>query len=429
MLFGFSPVEFFCNVLYYCEFFVFINSVLTKRFNRWATYIVELAAVVLLLAISGLMPKMSMVRVFTLPVFLMIFNLLVFRDKPLRSIFVAWIIMIVIMSVEYLGVAAYFPSEVLELRFSEVPVREQIVAWGTMMVSAGVCYWLLSLAMNRVRNRFGVREMLMYTFFPLSQIILMYGWMNAMRISGQANDHGLAVLAVLVLCLVADVGLFSSMFRVSRQMELETENNLLVRQIEAQLSHYTELTQQYESIRRMRHDITKHINAMGALLSAGRSEEAAAYVSELQSRNYDATLGICEHPVIDAFLHNAIRSAKAAWVDIHASVSIPADIPISATDLVCTFGNLLDNAVEASVGRGGAEVQVRSYVAGDYLVITTENHLPVETGAKRTHIPGLERGVGQRVLKDLAEKYNGDFHTEVKDGLFRVEITYGLGER
>ena len=96
----------------------------------------------------------------------------------------------------------------------------------------------------------------------------------------------------------------------------------------------------------MRHDIANHLDTMQALLENSRSGEAAAYLSELKAGAYDSTLGICENPIIDAFLHNKIESAGAAGVEIRARVSLSAGLPVSNVDLVRAFGNLLDNAIE-----------------------------------------------------------------------------------
>ena len=104
--------------------------------------------------------------------------------------------------------------------------------------------------------------------------------------SGQQN----LLLAVALVCLIADAGLFASMLRVSRQMELEQENRLLASRIEAHRKHYTALTAQYETVRRMRHDIAKHIDTMDALLSSGCTEEAARYAAELTAE-YDRRAG------------------------------------------------------------------------------------------------------------------------------------------
>ena len=383
------------------------------------------ALVVLVLLASTLSAKMTLLRILTMPVLLMAYNLIFYRDKRLRCIFAAWLVVVIIFLSEIMVVAFIYNEEMLNASIHEASLREQIVCWGSEMITAGVLYWVTALALNRVRNRFSVREMLMYTFFPVSQFLLLYGWINAIRQLDRSTDQQLLVLVVMIVCLAADVGVFASMIRVSRQIELETENRFLAAQIEAQREHYTELTAQYEDIRRMRHDIAKHIHAMDGLLTTGRSGEAAAYVAELKAGAYHSSLGICEHPVVDAFLYSAVQSAARGGFVLDVAVSVPADVPVASTDLVCTYGNLMDNAFEACEGLEGAAVRLRTHIAAGYLVISTENPIGPDSGRK-TRIQGLERGIGLRVLAGLAEKYNGSFRYSGENGVFRAEILYRL---
>ena len=280
-IWGFTPLEFVVNFILYYAFFLFADQVMVCRIKGALRYVAFIPVTLFILFFSTLVQKMSAICVFALPVELMVFNLLLFKDKPLRAVFCAWCCFLILLISEFLVVGLFFPQEVMELRFEEMPIMDQVLVWSVDAMSLILLLWLVSLGMNRVRNKFTLREMMMYIFFPVSQCVLMYGWMMSILENADSGGQQMLALAVMVLCLVADVGLFTSMFRVSRQIELEAENRLLAAQIEAQRMHYEELTAQYESIRRMRHDIAKHIDAMDALLATGRGEDAAAYVSEL----------------------------------------------------------------------------------------------------------------------------------------------------
>ena len=61
-------------------------------------------------------------------------------------------------------------------------------------------------------------------------------------------------------------------------------------------------------------------------------------------------------------------------------------------------------------------------------MICTENPVSHDPAEKQRRIPELERGVGSRVLKDLAEKYNGSLKQEQKDGVFRAELILNLNQ-
>lgn len=424
MIFGFTIFEYICNIIFYLEYCVFLHKVLSPRLKTGWMVLAYILLTNFAIIISGLLPKMSVLRILTLPVILMIFNCAMYKDKRLRCIFCAWLVVALIFLTEYVALAVLYVPEMLEGQIAQASLKDQILIWTTEMSTAAVLYWLVSLMLNRVRNRFTVREMLMYAFFPISQFLLLYGWINATRFSG-GERHQLLVAVVVVLCFIADAGLFFSMYRVSRRAELETENRLLEAQVAMQQTHYRELSAQHENIRRMREEVAGHIRAMNDLLTSGRSEEAAAYVTELRAASWDRSLGICQHPVVDAYLHNALQRAADAAVALDVKVSVPADVSVVDTDLVCTFGNLLDNAFEACEGLEGAFIRLSAFVKAGYLLITMENSIGGEK-EKKARIQGLERGIGLRVLDGLAKKYDGDFRYGEENGLFRTEITYKL---
>lgn len=118
--------------------------------------------------------------------------------------------------------------------------------------------------------------------------------------------------------------------------------------IDLQLSHYTALTSQYEANRRIRHDILHHVNTIRYLLANGQQQEATEYVGQLLAENQRSSqLGQYDNPVIDAFLYGRVQEAKAQGITVGTHIILPVELPVSNTDLVIVFGNLMDNAVEA----------------------------------------------------------------------------------
>ena len=225
-------------------------------------------------------------------------------------------------------------------------------------------------------------------------------------------------LTVSVLFLVSDILLYRTMVHTEQRVQLEVENQLLEKQLDAQLAHYSDLTEQYEQIRAMRHDISHHLNTINALLQAGNLKAASEYSEQLlPMQTYISRLGKCKNPVVDAFLYSRMQDAEAKGVPVQADVSLPVELPVSNTDLIVAFGNILDNALEACEGVPGAQIRLQAYLAKGYLVIHERNPVRGEpAAAKPRRIPELERGVGFRVLSGLAQKYDGSFRHELEPG-------------
>ena len=102
----------------------------------------------------------------------------------------------------------------------------------------------------------------------------------------------------------------------------------------------------------MRHDIPHHLNTINALLQAGDLKAASEYSEQLlPMQTYISRLGKCKNPVVEMrSCTAACRSAEAKGVPVQADVSLPVELPVSNTDLIVAFGNLLDNALEACSG-------------------------------------------------------------------------------
>ena len=165
---------------------------------------------------------------------------------------------------------------------------------------------------------------------------------------------------------------------------------------------------------------------MESLLSSGRSDEAQEYLQELNSTPFDSTLGMCEHPVADAFLHSKIEAARSLGISVEAKISLPAGIPVSNVDLIRIFGNLIDNAIEACAGQDKPWLSISCTLSRACLIISTSNPAPPSTGKKRRRIPELDRGIGQAVLSDIAKKYNGSINLIEKEGVFSTELILSL---
>ena len=193
-----------------------------------------------------------------------------------------------------------------------------------------------------------------------------------------------------------------------------------------QLSHYTALTSQYEANRRIRHDILHHVNTIRYLLANGQQQEATEYAGQLLAENQRSLqLGQCNNPVIGALLYGRVQEAKAQGITVETHIILP----VSNTDLVIVFGNLMDNAVEACAKLENPKIELNAHIEKGYLVITESNPaVPEPEGRKQRHIPELERGVGMQILKSVAEKYQGSCMSETGNGNYSVSVFLKLGQ-
>ena len=404
---------------------VFLWRVLDgARFSWWGTALLTLVIdaayllPVLLLTTAG-----SALRLLLYPTGALALAFLLFYGKPGRKL---------------LAVAAELAGSLLmEMMFTplmiDLKANDDISVWAdpraviygvTFLPVLGLGLMLISLIFTRSKNNLSGRQLLVFSAFPITQMVCEASLVTLM-FTPPRYEYIPMQLIMSVLFLVSDILLYRTMVRTEQRVQLEVENELLESQLDAQLAHYGDLTAQYEQIRAMRHDIAHHLNTIHALLEAGNLKEASEYSEQLlPAQTYSSRLGSCRNPVVDAFLYTRVQDAQAKGIPVQADVSLPVELPVSNTDLIVAFGNLLDNAIEACAGIPDAAITLRAHMDKGYLVIQESN--PVRPrqpqGKKPRRIPELERGVGFRVLGSLAEKYDGSFRHTCENDTYTVTL-------
>ena len=393
------------------------------RFRVWVTVLLAALIGAAYMAATLLLTTVGQLRALMFPVCSLAMAFLLFRGTPGRKL---------------LAVAAELAGSLLmELMFTPLMIdlqsNDDISVWAdpraliygvTFLPVLGLGLMLISFIFTRSKNNLSGRQLLAFSAFPITQMVCEASLVTLM-FTPPRYEYIPMQLIVSVLFLVSDILLYRTMVRTEQRVQLEVENQLLEKQLDAQLAHYSDLTAQYEQIRAMRHDISHHLNTINALLQEGNLKAATEYSEQLlPMQTYISRLGKCQNPVVDAFLYSRMQDAEAKGMPVQADVSLPVELPVSNTDLIVAFGNLLDNALEACNGIPDAAITLRAHMDKGYLVIQESNPVCARQpqGKKPRRIPELERGVGFRVLSGLAAKYDGSFRHTCENDTYTVTL-------
>ena len=393
------------------------------RFRVWVTVLLAALIGAAYMAAALLLTTVGQLRALMFPVCSLAMAFLLFRGTPGRKL---------------LAVAAELAGSLLmELMFTPLMIdlqsNDDISVWAdpraliygvTFLPVLGLGLMLISFIFTRSKNNLSGRQLLVFSAFPITQMVCEASLVTLM-FTPPRYEYIPMQLIVSVLFLVSDILLYRTMVRTEQRVQLEVENQLLEKQLDAQLAHYSDLTAQYEQIRAMRHDISHHLNTINALLQEGNLKAATEYSEQLlPMQTYISRLGKCQNPVVDAFLYSRVQDAQTRGVPVRADVSLPVELPVSNTDLIVAFGNLLDNALEACSDIPDAAITLRAHMDKGYLVIQESNPVRARQpqGKKPRRIPELERGVGFRVLSGLAAKYDGSFRHACENDTYTVTL-------
>lgn len=185
------------------------------------------------------------------------------------------------------------------------------------------------------------RLVLLLTFVPVGNVL------SVVLLSEERWKIGEADLrlhfAVLCLAFVAFVGLLWAIRVLARQRRLEQEA------LSAKLNeaYYESMEQQHFELRRLRHDMANHLQALSAL----PSEKKDTYIRELlDSGALAKTLNYCGDPTLNAVLSVKENLLRQQNISLELKLDIPEELPFEKADLCAIYANALDNAAEACAG-------------------------------------------------------------------------------
>lgn len=197
--------------------------------------------------------------------------------------------------------------------------------------------------------------------------------------------------------------------------------------------HIEAIKEQYQQMRKVRHDIKNHGLCLAQLLSEGKIEEASAYLEGLTSRIEQGKPAVQTGSVFaDALLNPKYQQARAQGIDISISMAVPKEEQIAPVDLCCLLANALDNAIEAC-GRGSGEsagwIRMKARMHTNCWVLEVRNSMHSAAAVKSRSLlhsksskPG---GIGLQNMKAVVERYEGVLDIQ-SDSCFTLSVMLSL---
>lgn len=127
-------------------------------------------------------------------------------------------------------------------------------------------------------------------------------------------------------------------------------------QYRAQVAYYEMMEEQYGRMERLRHDMKNHMLALENLVRNRQWQHAGEYLRGMTEMGGvgagDEATGSL---VMDALLYHKRQKALKHHIRWQCDVRVPRDCPVKEIDLCIIAGNILDNALEASLGLCGED--------------------------------------------------------------------------
>lgn len=238
-----------------------------------------------------------------------------------------------------------------------------------------------------------------------------------------SEDPLLLFILIVIAVLVCEI--FFQLLHIAADYEKKLKDQLLIKELTMNQTHINEVNNLYENFRSMRHEMKNNIFYMQSLLDDREYEKLDQYFSEFHEKfeNLDFFVDT-GNQTLNAILNAKLAEARRKQIPVEMKAAAPDTLPIHPSELFSLMSNMLDNAMEG-MSREHPGLSVNISPQKGYLVIEVKNRVDTdilkENPALETTKPDAKfHGYGTKVMKKIAEDYEGWVDFSVEDGWFSV---------
>ena len=210
----------------------------------------------------------------------------------------------------------------------------------------------------------------------------------------------------------------NSMSEAAEKREVETQNKLLVAQIEAE-------SVQLAADSQARHDRRHHNLVLLEFANNNDIESVRQYLSRLVDSEGTVwgETRYCDNMTVNTVLSVYERRARESGIAVNISAKVGRDLSVMPQDLVVVIANLFENAINATAKLKSKNKHIDIYIkdSPQRLLVKVENPCRANLAFDETGF-----GVGIRSVISTANKYEGMYDFAAQDGTFSAKVSLNL---
>lgn len=281
--------------------------------------------------------------------------------------------------------------------------------------------------MSSLSNKYNITLLLI----PVGSMFVVY---NIFMLSIETNEknHIRESLTSSIIILLINIIIFKLYLILSKEKELEKYNVVYEQQLELCTQHMREKENVMMEFRNARHDIKQHFIVLIEMLDNDQNELAMDYLRKLIKMAPLSNIGISrtDNIVVDSLVNAKYTIALKEEIKFTVDIHIPMQLPFYSADLSILLGNILDNAIEASLQIAKEERYIKFFMKFETntLIITVINAFNGELIKNRngkiisSKVEAGYHGIGLESVRKVATKYHGSVVLETKQETFIIKV-------
>lgn len=244
------------------------------------------------------------------------------------------------------------------------------------------------------------------------------------------NDNNLLLINISVIIMfminILVFYLYDSIVKFDNE---KMENVILQQQNNAYCKQFELINQSQENIKILRHDLKNHITSLQIMIEKKDNKSALSYLKKIYDyvncSNEYAKSGNSE---VDSILNYKINEAVKYGINVNLNLSIPKKLNIHLFDLSVVLGNIIDNAIRATINtKEEKEICISIEYERNVLYLSMINPFNGNVSYKNseletTHNDIENHGIGLKSVKKSIERYNGVLDIYYTDNMFYTDL-------
>lgn len=417
-----GTVYLIANYILFVMLFISTDLICERRFKWWLQLLFDLLAALIMLVSMLFFSRFTNMRFTAGCVTFLLQDILLHRGKLTHRILTSTLSFLCMIFSEVVYMAVMPRDAAVS---GELYQMDPIALYAVYLFLSAVVISIMVVAFRYLHSKYqgaeNAKQWLLFPIFPISQLAALLNF-AAIYIQKEFKLWGL--ITTIIVFILADIALVIFIRMTARNAKLEVRTELLEEQIGSQKEYYKQLTDSYEKVRKMRHDIDNHLYTIQALLASGETKEAEAYNARVTAQtDLSEDFDQCWNKVVASYLEKKKEDLEAEQIPFETKIVMPQECGIENPDLICVLGNLLNNAQEASVGLKDGFISLEISYKEPYLSICVKNRVEEQESKKKIkRIAELERGIGMTILEEMAQQYDGNFKIQSENNVFRADL-------
>ena len=206
------------------------------------------------------------------------------------------------------------------------------------------------------------------------------------------------------------------------------EQDIYKQQTIAYQNQFELMKESQSRIRALRHDMKNHVLALEGLAKGSKTETLIAYLDSMQEFMQNPSEHIYTgNEALDSLLNFKLQRAQEELKKVETDVVLPEKMNLHSFDFNVIVGNLLDNAIAASVRTDEKYFKLSMRMENGVLFLFMVNSCSgIPEGVceirRLSEKSSPEHGIGLSNVQRIVEKYHGDMEMHCKNNYMETEI-------